>query len=96
MATPQRKQVEANRRSSFLENIRKEAEKEEEKKKEKQQHKQKGLLPQLKMIKDNIMLSGTRGGKRKSDGGKEGPKSKPKSSAKATTQKLSAFSFTKK
>ena len=46
----------------FLENIRKEAEKEEEKKKEKQQHKQKGLLPQLKMIKDNIMLSGTQGG----------------------------------
>ena len=43
MATPQRKQLEANRRSSFLENIRKEAEKEEEKKKEKQQ-KQKGFV----------------------------------------------------
>lgn len=42
MATPQRKKVEANRRSSFLENIRKEAEREEEKKKEKQQ-KQKGF-----------------------------------------------------
>ena len=45
MATPQRKQVEANRRSSFLENIRKEAEREEEKKKEKQQQqKQKGIF----------------------------------------------------
>lgn len=56
MATPQRKKVEANRRSSFLENIRKEAEREEEKKKEKQQ-KQKGFNAAAPLLSSVVSVS---------------------------------------
>ena len=43
MATPQRKRVEAERRSSFLENICMEAKKEEEKKKKREKPRGKGI-----------------------------------------------------